>query len=169
MKTFFAVAALLASFAANAVPVLWEFDGTADFNITGGIEGTFYVSSFVYDADSNTYSDIDIVGECGFCVDGFTFGGYNTSGSANGLLTEGADGLKVLGLDLSFGSSLTNAGGTVSVTGEIYDESYSQVQYLLPGATITGTAVVPIPAAVWLFGSALAGLGWTRRRQQSKN
>jgi hypothetical protein len=25
--------------------------------------------------------------------------------------------------------------------------------------------VVPIPAAVWLFGSALAGLGWMRRKQ----
>jgi len=25
--------------------------------------------------------------------------------------------------------------------------------------------VVPVPAAVWLFGSALAGLGWFRRRQ----
>jgi hypothetical protein len=25
--------------------------------------------------------------------------------------------------------------------------------------------VVPIPAAVWLFGSALAGLGWLRRKQ----
>jgi hypothetical protein len=27
--------------------------------------------------------------------------------------------------------------------------------------------VVPIPAAVWLFGSALAGLGWLRRKQTS--
>jgi hypothetical protein len=26
-------------------------------------------------------------------------------------------------------------------------------------------ATVPIPAAVWLFGSALAGLGWLRRKQ----
>lgn len=26
-------------------------------------------------------------------------------------------------------------------------------------------SVVPVPAAVWLFGSALAGLGWLRRRQ----
>ncbi|MDB4307867.1 VPLPA-CTERM sorting domain-containing protein, partial [Gammaproteobacteria bacterium] len=26
-------------------------------------------------------------------------------------------------------------------------------------------ATVPIPAAVWLFGSALAGLGWMRRKQ----
>jgi hypothetical protein len=25
--------------------------------------------------------------------------------------------------------------------------------------------VVPVPAAVWLFGSALAGLGWMRRKQ----
>jgi hypothetical protein len=24
--------------------------------------------------------------------------------------------------------------------------------------------IVPIPAAVWLFGSALAGLGWMRRK-----
>jgi hypothetical protein len=27
------------------------------------------------------------------------------------------------------------------------------------------TNVVPVPAAIWLFGSALAGLGWLRRRQ----
>ena len=26
-------------------------------------------------------------------------------------------------------------------------------------------SVIPIPAAVWLFGSALAGLGWMRRKQ----
>ena len=25
-------------------------------------------------------------------------------------------------------------------------------------------SIVPIPAAVWLFGSALAGLGWMRRK-----
>jgi hypothetical protein len=29
----------------------------------------------------------------------------------------------------------------------------------------TAWSVVPIPAAVWLFGSALAGLGWMRRKQ----
>jgi len=27
-----------------------------------------------------------------------------------------------------------------------------------------GTSVVPIPAAAWLFGSALLGLGWMRRK-----
>jgi hypothetical protein len=30
--------------------------------------------------------------------------------------------------------------------------------------TVT-TSTVPVPAAVWLFGSALAGLGWMRRKQ----
>ncbi|WP_297290776.1 VPLPA-CTERM sorting domain-containing protein [Oceanicoccus sp.] len=31
----------------------------------------------------------------------------------------------------------------------------------------TFTAAVPVPAAVWLFGSALAGLGWMRRKRIS--
>jgi hypothetical protein len=30
--------------------------------------------------------------------------------------------------------------------------------------TVT-TSTVPVPAAVWLFGSALAGLGWMKRKQ----
>jgi hypothetical protein len=30
---------------------------------------------------------------------------------------------------------------------------------------VFGASAVPIPAAVWLFGSALAGLGWLRRKQ----
>ena len=34
--------------------------------------------------------------------------------------------------------------------------------FLLPGGTITA---VPVPAAMWLFGSALGGLGWMRRRK----
>ena len=33
--------------------------------------------------------------------------------------------------------------------------------------TVTSISAIPIPAAVWLFGSALAGLGWIRRKQSS--
>jgi hypothetical protein len=32
-------------------------------------------------------------------------------------------------------------------------------------STLLYSTAVPIPAAVWLFGSALAGLGWMRRKQ----
>lgn len=33
------------------------------------------------------------------------------------------------------------------------------------GVALVRSSVVPIPAAAWLFGSALAGLGWIRRKQ----
>jgi hypothetical protein len=42
------------------------------------------------------------------------------------------------------------------------------VQFDTVGAVYTDnivTNVVPVPAAAWLFGSALAGLGWMRRKQ----
>jgi hypothetical protein len=35
----------------------------------------------------------------------------------------------------------------------------------ITGRTAWSLAAVPVPAAVWLFGSALAGLGWLRRKQ----
>jgi hypothetical protein len=65
-------------------------------------------------------------------------------------------------LSLKFGSSLTNVGGVISISsGSVYvpDPGYGLI--LDPGATVSA---VPVPAAVWLFGSALAGLGWFRRK-----
>jgi hypothetical protein len=41
---------------------------------------------------------------------------------------------------------------------ELWESSVAQINNIKVN-------VVPIPAAVWLFGSALAGLGWFRRRQ----
>jgi len=75
-------------------------------------------------------------------------------------------------LSLNFAAPLTNAGGIVDVSG------YQTRQVLLNGGdslllfqrsivsgTIVGVSAVPIPAAVWLFGSGLVALGWFRRRQ----
>ena len=64
----------------------------------------------------------------------------------------------------------------------ILDSSWSNLESVNFSAHVTGgdqftsfspviddivVSVVPIPAAVWLFGSALAGLGWIRRKRVS--
>ena len=72
-------------------------------------------------------------------------------------------------LDLDFSSSLTNAGGIVSVTGSETVDGFFYGGYgfntrSIVSGTLVGT-VVPLPPAVWLFGSGLGLLGWFRRRQ----
>jgi len=74
------------------------------------------------------------------------------------------------------------AGGTISTTLDadetfdtyLFDAAWAGLDSFVIGATSTGTpagidnlvvSAIPVPAAVWLFGSALAGLGWLRRRQ----
>jgi hypothetical protein len=72
-------------------------------------------------------------------------------------------------------TSLTTGWNTV-----VFDESWDSVHSVeifeyyfctfdcasIPNSIDNFSAnVVPIPAAVWLFGSALAGLGWLRRKQ----
>jgi len=76
-------------------------------------------------------------------------------------------------------------GGQVSMDLDVYDtgfatysfdSSWSNLSSVVFGASLLGSAIsmdnmvvasrpVPVPAAVWLFGSALAGLGWMRRKQ----
>ena len=90
-----------------------------------------------------------------------------------------------------FGSSPTSAGRGFAL-GSYYDENnllramgaydygsrtivwgLSQTSIVDPdsyapalGTYLVRSSVVPIPAAAWLFGSALAALGWLRRKQQ---
>jgi hypothetical protein len=57
--------------------------------------------------------------------------------------------------------------GVINGLESVYDRSYN---YETSASTSSGTflvqgTLVPIPASVWLFGSALAGLGWMRRKQ----
>lgn len=59
--------------------------------------------------------------------------------------------------------------GTSTFVGQSFTTlgmSQGSYVYTLTGSGDTITVnVVPIPAAVWLFGSALVGLGWMRRKQ----
>ncbi|MGI9317873.1 MAG: VPLPA-CTERM sorting domain-containing protein [bacterium] len=96
-------------------------------------------------------------------------------------------------LNLGFQEALTNAGGTVLLypANYLYPELYGPGERICdepeslgcggPGTYnnvngvgdgfggnvgyVVGSAV-PIPAAVWLFGSALVGLGWLRRKRE---
>jgi len=68
------------------------------------------------------------------------------------------------------GSTATDMGMTSVCIGAVGERpclgSKDDTAIVFQGAPGTWTAtVVPVPAAVWLFGSALAGLGWLRRKQ----
>ena len=55
--------------------------------------------------------------------------------------------------------------GTVSVLGINNGVSFNGTNPESFDTNYFVATAVPIPAAVWLFGSALAGLGWMRRKQ----
>jgi len=61
---------------------------------------------------------------------------------------------------LSDGSLVLNAG-----TYDFRIEVLGATPQIGSSGFFRATSIVPIPAAVWLFGSALAGLGWMRRKQ----
>ena len=62
-------------------------------------------------------------------------------------------------------------GTTVRVFEFFYDPIAPDLQgaIVIDGGTLDASAwtitAIPVPAAAWLFGSALAGLGWLRRKQ----
>jgi hypothetical protein len=155
---------LLASMTANAAPVTWTVDSLL-FSDGGSAQG-----SFTYDVNTNLYSAIDITT---FESDGRGVAGYQQlveGGDSDdqflNVVGPGAGGLR--GLALFFGSSLTNTGGTVAITAgdEHFCDAYDCWPPSQPIRNVVSGAVsaVPIPAAAWLFGSALAGLGWFRRK-----
>jgi hypothetical protein len=170
--------AILASGSVFAAPVTWTLTGT--FSSSGGSAS----GTFVYDANTNIYSDVSI---STFTPGGAVVAVYDMSSTiVAGAVSNGQpDFLSMNGYDaydpnhnaafvsFGFGEALTNAGGTVAVIGygEDWTEYYNPVSGILGDEPQNGfsgfvtAAAVPLPAAVWLFGSALAALGWLRRKQ----
>ena len=149
---------------------------------------------FTYDADTNTYSDVSITttgsGIWGTdnCGDSALCGTYiratdlyapltATSLQITPTASDPIDSTGYYGISLQFVSALTNAGGTVQLftAGGTDGEGICKNSDCLPEGAAGVTAfrgfsggsvsAIPVPAAVWLFGSALAGLGWMRRKQ----
>jgi hypothetical protein len=164
MRSIFLIFALLVSLAANAAPVLWAVDSLL-FDDGGTGSGTF-----TYDADTNTYANIDIVTTAGTEFDGAPYMAVIDSAPNDSdylaVMLFPLEGAPLL--ELSFAASLTNAGGVIAIEGVGESLCGQECTYPILGLrdiTSGQISAVPVPAAVWLFGSALGGLGWMRRRK----
>ena len=78
---------------------------------------------------------------------------------------------QILSIELSAAAlaDIKSASGLFAFSGKVLDIAGPDIRAIFGGSP-SGTTnlvlqTVPVPAAVWLFGSALAGLGWVRRRQ----
>ena len=157
--------------------------------IRGSLSG-----SFIYDADTNGVHQVQITGQFGDYDVGYAstidsrlwFEDWNYDGDdPNNWHGDRSYELEIIAFD-----PITNDGGVVEIrpgsaqigpprafnqipveyqgSGEIYCDVFDGCGYgygenYIESGYLVGT-VVPVPATVWLLGSALAGLGWLRRR-----
>ncbi|MCK6371416.1 MAG: VPLPA-CTERM sorting domain-containing protein [Gammaproteobacteria bacterium] len=161
---------------AIAAPVQWTLKNVL-FDDGGTASGTF-----VYDATLNVYSNFNITTTAGGSFGGATYTNYLNSPfgpTLNFITAAGTSsdlGIGGTWIGLSFSSGLSNAGGVVSLAGgqESICTTNPPPGFFCGGAgnatllrsVVSGavSAVVPVPAAVWLFGGALGALGMMKRR-----
>jgi hypothetical protein len=139
----------------------------ASGNISGGVDlGAGYDADgfFCWNNPNN-----GLPGEPDFCGNGT---GVTTTAPPGGGQTKANQELSA-GLT-GFGGFTDNMDGTITI--DLWDSTYTDCindSGCTPGANsedvfvqwrVNATKVVPIPAAVWLFGSALGLLGWVRRK-----
>ena len=183
MRTFIIALFTFFSMSAYSAPLTWVIED-AVFD-----DSTTMTGQFDYDAATNTYSNISIQT---YAYD-LPWGNGEFSGTVD--VTPEYDGLWQApttfcpdagqsstclylnlfygnGYDTEFGllfsSALTGAGGNInflSSTHEIFYEVCSGCQGFSRNLVAGQVSAVPVPAAIWLFGSALAGLGWLRKKQ----
>ena len=176
-KILIAAALSVFSVSANAIPVEWTLE-----NIRFD-DGTGATGSFVFDADTSEWSDINIRTSIANSFDGATYLELSASATKPSfddevwVVNESSGFIDPRAFLLLLEGPMTNAGGIINLQlfGEIAcDDVTCDDGYLLrrseleentnDGPGYISGSVVPVPAAVWLFGSALAGLGWFRRK-----
>jgi len=141
---------------ANSQGVLALSAGTTSLDLYYDVEGdTSYGYDFI----------LDIVGTGSISSVG---GGDSDLGAVfgNGWRQTGGDiygeiGNSVLGFSFDF---TANAGVSLLVSGSYTDSNFTDAA--ISSSTLATVSAVPVPAAVWLFGSGLIGLfGVAKRRQ----
>jgi hypothetical protein len=97
---------------------------------------------------------------------------YSTSG---GIISESGNGTVLFDQAVAavWGDSVLAVldTGLFAAQSPYYDGRQFQhnVATWLAGSPVSAPPVVPVPGAIWLFGSALAGLGWLKRKQAISN
>jgi hypothetical protein len=178
-----ATAALLMASASWSASLTWTL-GDVTFD-----DGATATGSFDYDAGTNTYSNIAIT-VSGFTnapvygplgSDPFTYTNpvvlesFSTDSELifiQQLSTPGSGSDCVDSCQrqmiMSFATSLTSLGGTVAIDPNVLSFEYLEKlgandTHNISGGSFTA-APVPVPAAAWLFATALGVLGWSRRK-----
>ena len=163
--------------AASSVPItdgtavldLGTFFPAADTTIGGGLDLSFSGAiSFVGFSPSAYFLGLDP----GFT--GFSTGLADTAGGVEihfgdffGIFMDPAESLGSLVVSLDAVGLGTIGIAINSSFGPFLDLGFAPIPVALSGATVDVTAaVIPVPAAVWMFGSALGLLGFLRRRVQ---
>lgn len=160
----------------------------------GGPYDGIATGSFTYDQDTNTYTNVNIMttgsGIWGTdnCGDSAKCGTYIRATDLNGTLgsmslqvtptlTDPADATGYYGISLQFIDDLTNAGGTVALDTGVGTDGEGICKFSDCGPAGAGgvtafrgfsggsVSAVPVPAAAWLFGSALLGLAGFKRKK----
>jgi len=177
---------VLFSTSVHAIPVEWVLQDI-EFDDGGKASG-----SFTYDADTNSYSNINITTTGGSSFAGATYTTVSTylgGGAANYLfVTESTNGTEdgFGHLRLIFGSDLTNTSGPTSLVNNWFvptmeatcasscDTHEGDLRSMVEGEAsqqfgfvVQASALVPVPPAVYLFGSALLLLARRKREQTS--
>jgi len=149
-------------------PTTFEYDNMAFAPFSGTIEheGTLSLTDLATESAEVTVGNFRIA-----------YDAARVAGDASGFYVESTTGIEAILFDI--GSPLPEAfpemliiAANILVSPEFSDflQSQNLVDDSVAGADaglalVMGSAqVVPVPAAVWLFGSALGLLGWIRRR-----
>jgi len=160
--------------AAHAIPVTWNLSGVT-FD-----DGGIATGSFVYDADTNLFSSINVETSGGTTGQSHSYA-YPTI-FAFGEFPDFVDTSPIVpgstaNISLALVTNMTNAGGTIdiqspgqagltheAICADLDCNNINVFREIVSGSITT----IPIPPAIWLFGSGLMGLAGMARRKASE-